>query len=171
MDSFEISKIAGGVLCALLVIVGFRTALEIAGTGHGPEKPGYTLPMPAEPTAGPPAEAGAAVPAPVALPATPGGFDPAEVAKAAAGANAQSGAAIFKKCQACHSGDKGGPNKAGPNLWGIVGRPKAAHEGFNYSDALKAKGGNWTPRPRVLLPQSQGVRTGDRDELLWVADH
>ena len=32
----------------------------------------------------------------------------------------------------------------GPNLWGVVGRPKASEPGFSYSDALKKKGGNWT---------------------------
>jgi cytochrome c len=54
------------------------------------------------------------------------------------------GEASAKKCQACHDFSKGGPNKVGPNLWGVVGRPVASHEGFNYSAALKAKGGNWT---------------------------
>ena len=31
MDTFEVSKIAGAVLSALLIIVGFRTVLEISG--------------------------------------------------------------------------------------------------------------------------------------------
>lgn len=144
MDSFEVAKIAGAVLSAFLVIVGFRVALEIAETGHKPQKPGYTLPMPAEPEPGTRPEGGAAVPAPVALPPTPGAFDAAEVAKSAAGANAQNGAAVFKKCQACHTSEKGGANRVGPNLWGIAGRPKASDEGFSFSEAMKAKGGDWT---------------------------
>ncbi len=45
---------------------------------------------------------------------------------------------------ACHSFEKGGPNKVGPDLYGVVERPKGSHEGFNYSAAMKAKGGNWT---------------------------
>ena len=31
----------------------------------------------------------------------------------------------------------------GPNLYGVLGRKVASHEGYDYSDALKAKGGNW----------------------------
>jgi len=140
MDTFEIAKIAGAVLSALLVIVGFRVALEIANEGVKPQPPGFTLPMPKAAPSAVPAGGAAAVPPPVDLPA----FKPADVAQAAASGNVQAGATIFKKCEACHSGEKGGPNKVGPNLWGVVGRPKASHEGFNYSDAMKAKGGNWT---------------------------
>jgi cytochrome c len=32
----------------------------------------------------------------------------------------------------------------GPNLWGVVGRPRASHPGYDYSAAMKAKGGSWT---------------------------
>lgn len=138
-DSFELSKIAGGFLGALLVIVGFRVALEIAEHGAAPEKPGYVLPSPeAAPAAGHDAPAGAP-----AAPAAPT-FDAKAVADAAAAGSAQNGQKIFGKCQACHSIEPGGPNKVGPNLAGVVGRAKASHAGFNYSDAMKAKGGDWT---------------------------
>ncbi|TIX11535.1 MAG: cytochrome c family protein, partial [Mesorhizobium sp.] len=53
-----------------------------------------------------------------------------------------------KQCQACHSGEKGGPNKVGPDLWDIIDRPVAEHEGFAYSAGMKdfSKGGaeKWT---------------------------
>jgi cytochrome c len=62
-----------------------------------------------------------------------------------AGANVEAGKAIFQKqCFTCHTVDKGGANKVGPNLWDIVGRKKASHAGFAYSSALQAKGGDWT---------------------------
>jgi cytochrome c len=141
LDSFELAKIAGAFLCALLVIVGFRVALEITKQDKAPEKPGYVLPM------------------------------PEAVAQAAASGNAQAGAATFKKCTACHSGEKGGPNKVGPDLFGVVGRPKASHEGFGYSDAMKAKGGNWTlddlasfiHSPKTFVPGTKMLFPGIAD--------
>lgn len=170
IDSFELSKIAGAVLCALLVIVGFRTAIEIAHLDKAPEKPGYTLPAPA---AAPAAGEHAAAAAPAAGAAAPAAavFDPAEAAKAAATGNARGGAALFIKCQGCHSSGQGGPNKFGPNLWGVVGRPKASHEGFNYSDAMKAKGGNWTledlaafiHNPKTFVPGTKMLFPGVAD--------
>lgn len=171
MDSFELAKFGGAVLCALLVIVGFRVALDIAEEGAPPEPVGYSLPLPKEagksdiPPGGAPA-----VDAPVDLPAIPA-FDPADVASAATGANAAAGAKIFSKCQACHDATQGGPNKVGPNLWGVVGRPKAGHEGFNYSDAMKAKGGDWTladlaafvHSPKEFVPGTKMLFPGIKD--------
>ncbi|MDQ0318353.1 cytochrome c [Pararhizobium capsulatum DSM 1112] len=54
-----------------------------------------------------------------------------------AGADATAGATVFKKCASCHNAEKGGPNKVGPNLWGVVDRPIASHEGFSYSAGMK----------------------------------
>ena len=34
--------------------------------------------------------------------------------------------------------------KSGPSLFGVVGRAKGSVQGFEYSEALKSEGGNWT---------------------------
>ena len=49
-----------------------------------------------------------------------------------------------QQCKSCHTVDKGGANKVGPNLWSVVGRKKASHDGFSYSSALQGKGGDWS---------------------------
>src|SRR5262245_61245995 len=103
MDSFELSKIAGGFLCALLVIVGFRVIMDIASHGEAPEKPGYVLPAPQ--AAAPAGDHGTPAAGAPAAPA----FDPKAVAEAAASGNAGNGAKIFMKCGACHSAEHGGP--------------------------------------------------------------
>jgi cytochrome c len=62
-----------------------------------------------------------------------------------ASADATAGAGVAKACAACHSFEKGGANKTGPGLWDVVERPKASHEGFEYSEAIKAKASEaWT---------------------------
>jgi cytochrome c len=60
-------------------------------------------------------------------------------------ADVKHGEALYKQqCFTCHTIDKGGVNKVGPNQWDVVGRKKASHEGFSYSSALQQKGGEWT---------------------------
>ena len=53
------------------------------------------------------------------------------------------GEKLSKACAACHSFDQGGPAKVGPNLWGVVGGPKAHSSGFAYSNGLQNMGGSW----------------------------
>ncbi len=63
-----------------------------------------------------------------------------------ASGNAKKGAKVAKKCFACHSFDKGGKNKVGPNLYAIVGKNIGAAKGFKYSPAMKkyaGKSGSW----------------------------
>ena len=131
MDAFEVNKSVGAVLAALLVIFGSRTMLDILTREHKPEKPGWAIPVKEV--------------APTATskePAQP--FDAAQVTTLLAKANPESGQDTFKKCMQCHTSDKGGRTLTGPNLYGIVGRPRASMAGFPYSEAMKTHPGNWT---------------------------
>ena len=83
------------------------------------------------------------------------------------------GEQIFKRCVACHTIDKGGPNGIGPNLHGVVGRALASHDGFNYSSAMKAKGGVWDnatldtylKQPMMAIPGTRMAFAGIPDDL------
>lgn len=128
MNSFEVNKIAGAVLGALLFAAGSGFVAELIYHPKPAGKAGYDLP-----------EAAAEAPAAAASDAK---VEP--IAVRLASASAEKGQGGTKACHACHSFEKGGPNKVGPDLWDVVERKKAAHEGFDYSAALKEKGGSWT---------------------------
>jgi cytochrome c len=46
-------------------------------------------------------------------------------------------------CGTCHAFEPGAAARAGPNLWGVVGRRVAAAEQFTYSPALAAQSFVW----------------------------
>ncbi len=108
MDSFEVNKVIGGLLGTVFVIFSVGLASDALFSEQAPEKPGYVI------EAAEPAEGGGEAAAEKAVP----------IADLLAKADPAKGEAVFKKCQACHSGEKGGPNKVGPHLDGIVGRLK-----------------------------------------------
>ncbi|WP_395020346.1 c-type cytochrome [Dongia sp.] len=106
------------------------------------EEAGKSAEAPAE-GAAPAAEAAAAAQPEAAAPAEPAAAPAAAPAAGAdavaliAAADPAAGEKVAAKCKACHDFSKGGPNKVGPNLWGVVGGPSAHKEDFNYDDAIK----------------------------------
>jgi cytochrome c len=94
-----------------------------------PQKPGFEIAVKEEAAAG--GEKAAAV-------------APEPIEKLLQTASVQKGEAAAKKCAACHTFAKGDKNGVGPNLYGIIGDHKGEGRGFNFSAAMKAKGGAWS---------------------------
>ena len=131
MNSDSFNKWAGAILSAMLLLFALRTIIKEMSPEGPPAKAGFEVVAMKE-TAGGAAEAAV----------TPAQPDPV-IAVAMKTVDVDTGNKLTRPCQACHSFDKGGPNKVGPNLWGIVGRKVASIAGFTYSEAMKSKGGNW----------------------------
>ena len=122
MDAYQINKVLGLVLGTLLVLQTIRivdgafTSGKVVAAKEG---------QPAEAKGD--AAAGAQ-----------------SIDRLLAGASAEHGAQIAKQCEICHNFQEGQGSKVGPDLYGVVDRPVASVAGFNYTAALKAKGGKWT---------------------------
>lgn len=97
-----------------------------------------------------------------------------QAAARVAGADPARGAATFLQCSACHVAEPGGPPRLGPNLWGVVGREVASASGYDYSDALRALGGEWSyarldaylHAPMTYAPGTRMVFPGIADAAL-----
>ena len=104
------------MLFALLLSVGLSIFSGIMFSSERPETPGYIVAV-----AAPEGAEGAGAPA-----------APQSIGTLLASADPHAGEASAKKCGACHDFSQGGPNKVGPNLYAVVNRPIAAHEGYEY---------------------------------------
>jgi cytochrome c len=130
MNSFEMNKILGAILGTCLGLLSINIAAGAIFAPVKPAKPGYDIVVPEQKPGG-----GAA-------PAEQEKQEPIE--QLLANADVARGENAAKKCAACHTFNKGGRPMVGPNLWGVIGRARASEAGFNYSAAMKAKGGTWT---------------------------
>ena len=92
-------------------------------------------------------------------------------APALAEGDAEAGKKVFRKCKACHTLTEG-KNKAGPSLFGIIGKPAAAVKGFKYSKAMKGSGLTWDEetitkylaKPKALVPGTRMAFAGLKKE-------
>lgn len=129
MSSFELNKIVGALLVAVLTLVVISKIgdnLVTTGGGHGGGGHGAEATMTAKAKA-------------------PKVKEPLEpILAMLASADIEAGRKVAKKCAACHDFAKDGKNKIGPMLWNTVNAKRGSHEGFKYSSALLEKEGSWT---------------------------
>lgn len=144
MNSFELNKYAGAILATILVVFVVSMISNTLTHPHEMEGQVYGEIAVAEDSHGGPAEvAEETPPLPVLL----------------AAANVETGERVSKKCGSCHTFEKDGANKVGPNLYNVLGAAPASKD-FAYSSAMQEKGGQWSfatldaflASPRTALP-------------------
>jgi len=132
MSSFEWNKIIASVLTAMIIAM---VSGILAGQLVRPkelEKPVFVV-QGAEQTAAAPAQQPAAA-----------ALEP--IGPLLAKADPKKGEQLAKVCQTCHTFNKGGPNKIGPNLWGVSDEQIANVPNYQFSAALeKDKNEKWDP--------------------------
>ena len=166
MSSFEWNKVIASVLTAMIVAMVAGVLASQLVHPHQLHEAAYL----------PPGAEGGATTAAATAPAA-ASVEPIEPLLASA--DVAHGQQLSKVCTQCHTFEKGGANKIGPNIYAVVERARASHEGFAYSGAMKEKGGNWSydelfhflRSPGAYIPGTKmsfaGIRNGqDRINLV-----
>ena len=149
-----VNKIAGAALLVALVLMAISTIGNalVHPRDSGKGKAVVTAAAKPEPAAKAPAEAA----------------EPVQIAALLPDADTAKGVKVFKKCRACHTVEKDGKNKVGPNLWNVVNAEVGKRGGFAYSKAMVEKGGTWTyenlnaflTKPKAFVPRTKMAFAG-----------
>ena len=133
MSSFEWNKIIASVLTAMIIAMVSGILANQLVRPKELEKPVFMV-QGAEQTAAAPAEQ-----QPAAAKLEP-------IAPLLAKADPKRGEQLTKVCTTCHTFNKGGANKVGPNLWDVAEEQIASVPGYQFSAALeKDKNEIWDP--------------------------
>ncbi len=168
MKLLFLQKLGALVLIVVWVVWGSITVGDLLIPADEPEVPAALKLVKTSPAPSAPAPS---APAPSAPAAETGGPSADETVLALlASADAGDGKKIFRRCRACHTVDKGGAHKVGPNLWDVVGRAKAGAAGYRFSGVLAGLGGAWTfadldaflAKPKAFAPGTKMTLNGVR---------
>ena len=125
------NKIITSIILAIILILGINKITDIIFFVEKPEKPAYQV-------------ANISATATAETTSESSSSESGEIMALLASASVADGKKIFKKCAACHSIAKGGGNKIGPALWGVLGRKAGSISDYKYSKAMAAHAKPWS---------------------------
>ena len=128
MNGFEINKIIAAIIFTVLVVFGINKITDVVFHVKKPSEAAYKVEAPVLKTVG----------------SKSTGSGTLNVKDFLALGSIEHGQKVFKKCSACHVVAKGGKNKIGPVLYGVLGRKSGAISDYKYSKALMAHGKVWS---------------------------
>jgi len=126
------NKIAVSIVLAVILVLGINKIADLIFYVEKPEKTAYQI------------ESVTSVASATTSDTDSESSESGNIMALFASTSAENGEKIFKKCAACHSITKGGGNKIGPALWGILGRKAGSISDYKYSKAMAAYGKSWT---------------------------
>ena len=141
------NKIIVSIVFAIVLVIGINKVADVIFYVEKPEKSAYQVASVATTTSTTSAET------------TSVSSESGNIMALFASTSAADGAKVFKKCLACHSIEKGGPNKIGPNIFGVLNRKAGSISSYKYSKAMVAFGKSWS------VEEMDGFLTKPRD---WV---
>ena len=130
MDSFEINKIIAAVLLIALIVIGIGKISDIAFHVDKPEKSAYQVDIKES------SQISSSISEKIE--------EKVDISALLALGDISHGEKVFKKCSACHLVNKGGENKIGPALYGVIGRKVASKKDYKYSKSMAAYDKDWT---------------------------
>ncbi len=128
MSSFELNKIFAALLVAVITVMFAGFIADRVSHASDMEKDSVSI------EGSEMAGSGAVAKKPA---------EPELVLHLIASADTAKGKALFRACASCHSTEKGGSHRVGPNLWDVVDAPKGGKSDYGYSTAIKETGGMW----------------------------
>jgi cytochrome c len=130
MDSFELNKIIASILLVALLVIGLGKLADSVFHVKQPKNPGYQVEIENQSTS--------------LVTQVSEVEEKIDIVAIMALGDVTAGEKIFKKCAACHSIEKGGANKIGPALYGVVGSKVGHVSDYKYSKALATYGKQWS---------------------------
>ena len=127
MNGFEINKIVASVILGVLIVFGVGKFTDWLFFVEKPAQPSYVVEAPV-----------------LKGTSASSGGEKVDIVKLLSTGTLEHGQKVFKKCSACHVVAKGGKNKIGPALYGILGRKSGSITDYKYSKALTAHGKVWS---------------------------
>ena len=128
MNGFEINKIIAAIIFTVLVVFGIDKITDLIFHIEKPSEAAYKIEAPAVKTASAESSSSGSV----------------DIKALLASGTIVHGQKVFRKCSACHVVAKGGKNKIGPGLYGVLGKQSASVSDYKYSKALIAHGKVWS---------------------------